>query len=316
VERCDSFASLLRRHRLAAGLTQDALAERAHLSARTVSDLERGINLRPRLDSLLLLAEALHLAPPERIAFEVAARHLAPSVATSNDRHASSGNPAPPAPCTNLPRALTSFVDRPRERTALLELLATEPLVTLTGVGGCGKTRLALQVASDVLPRYPNGVWLVELAPVVALDLVPQVVAAALGVVEEAGHPLTATLAAFLQSRDLLLVLDNCEHVVAACAGLAETLLETCPSLQILATSREALGCAGWRPSCASSQHPLRENRTVIRSVPRRWMPSARRRSSGRRTWHRARPSHAEPRNWPRRAWRFSGGGMTRQVWP
>ena len=102
------------------------------------------------------------------------------------------------------------------------QLLAATRLLTLTGAGGCGKTRLALQVAADLLEEYPDGVWLVELAPLADPALVPQAVAAALGVREEPGRPLTATLADYLQPEALLLVLDNCEHLLAACARLAD----------------------------------------------------------------------------------------------
>ena len=156
MEHHASFATLLRRHRLAAGLTQDALAERARLSARTVSDLERGVSLRPRLDSLILLSDSLALSPTDRSQFEEAARHVVPAHDTPAQQ--------PPPPRTNLPRALSSFIARPRDQAAVTQLLATAPLVTLTGVGGCGKTRLALEVAAEVLARYPDGAWLVDLA--------------------------------------------------------------------------------------------------------------------------------------------------------
>ncbi len=155
---------------------------------------------------------------------------------------------------TNLPAALTSFVGRGRELAAVQYALAQGPagcrLLTLTGVGGGGKTRLALAVATAVQPHYPDGVWLVELAALADPALVPATVAAALDLREAPGASFTATLADTLQARRLLLVLDNCEHLVAACADLAARLLRACPHLQILATSREALGMAGetvWR---------------------------------------------------------------------
>lgn len=145
----------------------------------------------------------------------------------------------------NLPPQMTSFVGRQGEMAELREQLSRARLVTLTGIGGCGKTRLALQVAADLLEAYPDGVWLVELAPITDPALVPQAVAGAIGVREEPGRSLTETLADALQERHLLLVLDNCEHVVAACAALAHALLRACPRLKILATSRELLGVAG-----------------------------------------------------------------------
>src|SRR5262249_8177256 len=124
-------------------------------------------------------------------------------------------------------------------------LLTSTRLLTLTGAGGCGKTRLALQVAADLLEDYPDGVWLVELAALTDPALVPRTVAAALGVREEPGRPIMAMLGETLRTKRLLLVLDNCEHLLAACAPLAETWLPGCPELRILATSREGLGIAG-----------------------------------------------------------------------
>src|SRR5262249_24760727 len=134
---------------------------------------------------------------------------------------------------------------REQEMTEVKQLLATTRLLTLTGSGGCGKTRLVLQVAADVLEEFPGGVWLVELAPLADPALVPQTVAAALGVREEPGRPLTATLVDYLRPKHALLLLDNCEHLLAACAHLMDHLLRGCPKLRILASSREGLGIAG-----------------------------------------------------------------------
>jgi predicted ATPase/class 3 adenylate cyclase/Tfp pilus assembly protein PilF len=145
----------------------------------------------------------------------------------------------------NLPVQLTSFIGREREMADVKRSLATTRLLTLTGPGGTGKTRLALQVAADLLGEYPDGVWLVELAALVEPALVPQAVASALGVREEPGRTLTETLADSLRPKQLLLVLDNCEHLVAASATLAHALLRACPQLQFLTTSREALGITG-----------------------------------------------------------------------
>ena len=150
----------------------------------------------------------------------------------------------------NLPRQLTGFVGREQEMAEVKRLLMTTCLLTLTGTGGAGKTRLALQVAADVLEGYPDGVWLAELAALSDPALVPQTVAAALGVREVPGRPILETLVHYLQRKKLLLVLDNCEHLVAACAQLAGELLRTCQNLRILATSREALNIQGevaWR---------------------------------------------------------------------
>ncbi len=148
----------------------------------------------------------------------------------------------------NLPAPLTSFVGRAQECAAVAELLASQRLVTLTGPGGTGKTRLALHVAADRLEQCSHGVWLVELAPLADPLLVPLAVASVLGLREEAGRPLLTVLTDYLRTRTLLLLLDNCEHLVDACAQLAETLLRSCPQLRILASSRESLGVAGEAP--------------------------------------------------------------------
>lgn len=148
------------------------------------------------------------------------------------------------APPHNLPLELSSFVGRDRERSAVAELVAERRLVTLTGVGGAGKTRLALRVAHDLLGRFPDGAWLAELAPVRDGDDVPRAVATALGVRPEGDDVLDALRSALLD-RTLLVVLDNCEHQLAAAAATARSLLETGHSVKVLATSREPLGVAG-----------------------------------------------------------------------
>ena len=152
--------------------------------------------------------------------------------------------PVEPAP-NNLPASLTSFVGREREMLEVKRMLPMTRLLTLTGAGGSGKTRLALEVARDILGVYPDGVWLVELAGLPDPVLVPSAVAQALGVRERPDLPLTATLVDFLGSKRMLLVLDNCEHLIDACARLVDTLLSSCKHLRVLATSREALGVAG-----------------------------------------------------------------------
>jgi non-specific serine/threonine protein kinase len=148
-------------------------------------------------------------------------------------------------PKTNLPIPLTSFIGRAREIEEVKHLLSSTRLLTLTGTGGIGKTRLAIHVARDLIQSYKDGVWWVELAPVVEERLVPQVVAQTLGARESPHQPLTEALKVFLRTKQLLLILDNCEHVIGSCAQLAEDLLTTCPHLRMLTTSREALGIMG-----------------------------------------------------------------------
>ena len=159
----------------------------------------------------------------------------------------------------NLPLQLTQFVGRERELAELTRLVRAQRLVTLTGSGGAGKTRLALQLAADMLDDFEDGVWLVELASLSDASLIPRQVAATLGVREEPSRSLVATLVDSVRARRLLLLLDNCEHLVAACADLVENLLHSCPFVRVLATSREALGLLGewpWRVPSLSVPEP------------------------------------------------------------
>jgi predicted ATPase len=152
-------------------------------------------------------------------------------------------------PRHNLPEPTTSFVGRQAEVTEVMRRLVegagASRLITLTGTGGSGKTRLALQVASRLLGHFPGGAWFVDLAALTDPSLVPQAVASALEIREVVGRSLGATLVEQLRRRELLLILDNCEHLIAVCAQLADLLLQGCPSVRILATSRELLGVRG-----------------------------------------------------------------------
>jgi predicted ATPase len=149
-------------------------------------------------------------------------------------------------PC-NLPLALSTFIGREREVAEVERLVGDERLLTLTGPGGAGKTRLALAVAHEVVEGFEEGAWWVALAPLSDPDLVPQAVASTIGVRETPGRTLGEALVEDLKTKELLLILDNCEHLIDACAVLADTLLHACPNLKIFATSREALGVAGER---------------------------------------------------------------------
>jgi non-specific serine/threonine protein kinase len=240
-----SFGDLLRRYRLAAGLTQEDLAERATLSARAISDLERGARNRPWRETVQLLANALRLSTAERAQLDEAAQR--PS--------RPDGGPVPPVPPAaalhqhNLPLHATTFVGRAGELREIRQLLGKSAgasrLVTLTGTGGCGKTRLALQAAEGLMDQFPDGVWFVDLAALNDPALVPQAVARVLDIAEIPGRPMIASLVESLRSRQLLLLLDNCEHLIDACAQLTDALLQGCAQVWILATSREMLGVSG-----------------------------------------------------------------------
>lgn len=145
----------------------------------------------------------------------------------------------------NLPQQLSSFVGRARELGEIRKLLGGTRLLTLIGAGGLGKTRLTLQAAGELLDEYPDGVWFVELAPLSDARLVPQAVASALGVTEEAGRPVIEALVKLAADRRILLILDNCEHLLDACAELARQLLRAGPHLKMLTSSREPLRLAG-----------------------------------------------------------------------
>ncbi len=148
-------------------------------------------------------------------------------------------------PRHNLPSHLTSFIGRAKEIDQIQQKFSTSRLVTLSGTGGVGKTRLACQYALQRLDCYPAGAWWVELASITNPDLIPQAVANVLGVRAEANQLLLDNLVAFLKDKQALVIFDNCEHLVEACALLAEKLLTACPSVKLLATSREAFGIDG-----------------------------------------------------------------------
>ncbi len=159
----------------------------------------------------------------------------------------------------NIAVPLTTFVGRKRERAEIRRLLGSARVVTLHGAGGTGKTRLALQVAAEVLPEYPDGAWLVELEALMDPALVVQSIASVVGVREEPGKPLLLSLTGALAAKALLLILDNCEHLVAAVAAAVKSLLSACPGLRILGTSREALGVPGevvWRTPTLGAPDP------------------------------------------------------------
>ncbi len=145
----------------------------------------------------------------------------------------------------NLPQQVTRFIGREREIAEVSELLRHTRLMTLTGMGGIGKTRLSLQIAAEVIGAYPDGVWFVELAPLADARLVPHAIASALGIREDGGEPLVDAVVRHVADKRVLLLLDNCEHLVDACAAIAHRLLQAGPRIAIIATSRERLNVIG-----------------------------------------------------------------------
>ena len=220
-----TFGALLRDYRLRAGLTQEALAERSGLSARGISDLERGLNRAPRRDTVAMLLGALELSADDRATL-VAAADFAKKRA---DTGVGQSLPVPPTP----------LIGRERETAAVVEALDGESvrLLTLIGPGGVGKTRLALAAAQKLADRLADGVIFVDLAPIREPNHVLPAIAAAVGVRDSGSRPLIELLAAALAHRQVLLVLDNCEQVVDAAPAIGE-LLAACPNVVILATSR------------------------------------------------------------------------------
>jgi non-specific serine/threonine protein kinase len=236
------FGQALQHHRHVARLTQAELAERAGLSEREVSDLERGLRRNPQRATVRLLIAALALAPEQAEELELAARPRPPrteQVVHSAARH-------------NLPAERSSFVGR-REEIARLERLVDPRiveasairLVTLTGAGGCGKTRLAIQLARRLVTAFPDGVWFVDLSPIASASLLPAAVLSVIGGRESSDRTPLESLLQCVRGRNLLLILDNCEHLVNACAEMSDALLNASSSLRVVATSREALRVPG-----------------------------------------------------------------------
>ena len=231
------FKDLLRRYRVAAGLTQKALAERAGLSIRTISDLERGVNDTPRKDTLPPLLRALDLSPQESAALRTAARRGARRVAPPRIQQ---------RPPHNVPAQTTPLIGREREAARVQALLrrADVRLLTLTGPGGIGKTRLALHVAAAALDHFSGGVFVVALAALTDPAQVEPAIARALTDAGIVAPDPCASVAAALRDAPALLLLDNTEHLPPAAALVAE-LLAACPMLTILATGRSALRVHG-----------------------------------------------------------------------
>lgn len=243
-----TFGALLRQYRLAVGLTQQELAERSHLSPRAISDLERGLRLRPRKETVDLLSDALGLAPAQ-LAKLMTCRRLARAASLGRlpdpDGLPRKANDRTDSGSARIPVALTSFIGREQETADVRRLLRLSRLLTLTGAGGCGKTRLAFHVLSMLSEAERDTVALIHLAPLSDSTLLPQAVAAALGIREVPGQSLVQVIMDYLATVRRLLVFDNCEHLADACASLIESILQACPGVRIVATSRVALGVGG-----------------------------------------------------------------------
>lgn len=237
-----SFGYWVRRCRKALDLTQAELARRVGCATVTIQKIEAD-ERRPSAQIAALLANRLQIPADERAVFLATARggplpeHRFDSATTTRP----GGARAP----HRLPTPLTSFVGRTEEIASLRAMLAETRLLSLAGAGGSGKTRLALELAGTVQNRFPGGVWLIELTPLTDPALLIPTIAAVLEIREDPGQPLLNTLIASLGDAHALLLLDNCEHLIDTCAQIAATLLQACPRLRILITSREPLGVPG-----------------------------------------------------------------------
>jgi predicted ATPase/DNA-binding XRE family transcriptional regulator len=237
------FGTLLRGYRLAAGLTQEALAERARISLNGISALERGYRRWPQRGTLALLAGALALSNDQRQAFEAAAAQ--PTFPRRRGETSVTVGPWPETAMANLPLALTSFIGREVELEEIRALMCEHRMVTVTGAGGVGKTQTGLQVATALGDVDAVPVCFVGLASIANPSSVVGAIASSVGAQEVPNRPLLDTLLVNLKKRSLLLILDNCEHVIAEAAIVAGILLAGCPRVRVLATSREPLRAAG-----------------------------------------------------------------------
>jgi predicted ATPase len=230
----------LRRSRIAAKLSQEELAERARMSVDANGQLERGRRRAPQRETVDLLLTALQPNDEDRAALLAAAtRARARSAETPSDAEAASRH--------NLPAQLTDLIGRERVVAEIHAVLGDARLVTVVGAGGIGKTRAALEVAAHEIDRWPDGVWFVELAPVGDAALVAGTIALALGAVGQLNETAVETLLRHLKNKEVLLLLDNCEHLVDEVAQIAQRLLRERPRVKLLATSRELLRVAGER---------------------------------------------------------------------
>jgi len=238
-----TFGRLLQLYRTKAGLSQEQLAERAGVSTNAISSLERGLRLAPHSATLDRLVAALELDDRGRVEMEEAAK-----LARAHRIQAQGQQQSDFLDETilhNLPPELTSFVDREKEVPEIKELLRSHRLVTVVGAGGAGKTRCAIKIAAETLGVFSDGVWVAELALISDPALVATTIARTLKVQEVPNRPLLETVIAFLKRKHLLLLLDNCEHVIDEARRVGAAIMHDCSDVSILATSRESLSIAG-----------------------------------------------------------------------
>jgi predicted ATPase/DNA-binding XRE family transcriptional regulator len=229
-----AFGKLLREYRLAQGLSQESLAERASMSVNGISALERGANQSPQRKTLELLVKALRLGPEQSHALEQAAtRPSRPRPGASETRF------------EDVTRSATPFFGRRELLDEVQRLIMELPLVTLTGPGGIGKTRLALKVAEESIKHFSDGLVVLDLAPLHDGESVLRTLGAHFGVKATGEEPLLAKVVEALRAKNLLLLIDNCEHVTAAVASAVQALIRGCPAVRIIATSRQPLKVPG-----------------------------------------------------------------------
>jgi len=238
-----SFGEWLRRRRRGMGLTQQQLAARINYSTVTLKKIEAE-ERRPSPEVVERLAEVFNIPAEERIQFLRFARGDWQS-APASESEDTPWRDLRTVSRTNLPFQLSSFVGRSRELKEIASLIFSNRLTTLVGPGGVGKTRLSLKIGEQVLGDYAHGVWFVELAPIADPLLVPHAISIAIGLRDEPQRQVIDMLSDYLRGKKILIILDNCEHVLNACAQLTDRLLKQCANLRILATSREALGIIG-----------------------------------------------------------------------
>ncbi|HEY3475724.1 MAG TPA: tetratricopeptide repeat protein, partial [Anaerolineales bacterium] len=232
-----SFGEWLRQRRHILDLTQQELADQVGCARITLRRIEAGA-LRPSRELSIILLQKLGVPQAELETWVRFARGLEGFPAILSDS-------GPGKRITNLPTLLTSFIGREKEQQEILDLIRKYHLVTLVGLAGVGKTRLSLQATRDVLKMFPDGVWFVDLAPMLDPLLVSRTTALTIGLHEEPQRPVIDVLCDFLSEKNMLLILDGCEHLVDACAHMAEKILQQAPNVRIVATSREALGITG-----------------------------------------------------------------------